>query len=145
MMEKGKEIVGYCCLKKAHFLDPFRWDINANLGLVLLKAKKYVLGGYRFVGAQMYIRSALKMKKDPVLYNMLAVCLCELGDRDNAEKCYEEIFRLSTDKVYKLNYLCLLTKWGDKTKCRELYQELLKANLEQAEGEKLKECKNYFD
>lgn len=41
MLQKNKEIVAYCCLKKALFLDPFRWDIHANLGLILIKIKKY--------------------------------------------------------------------------------------------------------
>lgn len=41
MSKKGKEIVAYCCLKKSLFLDPFRWDTHANIGLTLMKIKKY--------------------------------------------------------------------------------------------------------
>ena len=41
MFAKKKEIVAYCCLKRALFLDPFRWDIHANLGILLMKIKKY--------------------------------------------------------------------------------------------------------
>jgi Bardet-Biedl syndrome 4 protein len=40
MLEKKKEIAAYSCLKKALFLDPFRWDIHTNLGLTLMKVKK---------------------------------------------------------------------------------------------------------
>lgn len=77
MFSKKKEIVAYCCLRRALFLDPFRWDIHANLGILLMKIKKYV-------GAQIHFRSAIKINKDPYLYSLLGMCLGELGDYANA-------------------------------------------------------------
>lgn len=41
MFDKKKVIAAYSCLKRALFLDPFRWDIHANLGLLFMKHKKY--------------------------------------------------------------------------------------------------------
>jgi Flp pilus assembly protein TadD len=40
MAKKNKDIAAYCCFKKALFLDPFRYDIHANLGMILMKVKK---------------------------------------------------------------------------------------------------------
>jgi hypothetical protein len=40
MSEKKKNIAAYSCFKRALFLDPFRWDIHANLGLLFLRHKK---------------------------------------------------------------------------------------------------------
>lgn len=42
MQKKGKNVVAYCCLQRALFLDPFRWDIHTNIGLLLMKEKKYL-------------------------------------------------------------------------------------------------------
>lgn len=38
----------------------------------------------KFVGAQMHFRTALKLKKDPAIYHVLALCLAELGDLSNS-------------------------------------------------------------
>ena len=43
MSEKKKNIAAYSCFKRALFLDPFRWDIHANLGLLFMKHKKYFI------------------------------------------------------------------------------------------------------
>jgi Bardet-Biedl syndrome 4 protein len=40
MYEKKKIIAAYSCFKRALFLDPFRWDIHANLGLLFMKHRK---------------------------------------------------------------------------------------------------------
>lgn len=109
--KKGKDIAAYGCLKKALFLDPFRYDIHLNLGLLLLKYKKYV-------GAQLHFRSALKLNKNTQIYNLLAITLSELGDHNNAEKCYEELIKIGSAKKeninkYLVNYLCLLARKGD--------------------------------
>jgi len=40
MADKKKIIAAYSCFKRALFLDPFRWDIHANLGLLFMKYKK---------------------------------------------------------------------------------------------------------
>ena len=40
MLNKKKDIVAYCCLKRALFLDPFRWDIHANLARLFMRRKK---------------------------------------------------------------------------------------------------------
>lgn len=106
MFAKKKDIVAYCCLKRALFLDPFRWDIHANIGLLLMKRNK-------FVGAQIHLRSAIKLKKDPYLYNLLGMCLGELGDLANAEKSFVEGIKFN-DSNCKCNYISLLLRMGDK-------------------------------
>ena len=68
MSKKNKDIAAYCCLKKALFLDPFRYDIHLNLGILLMKYKKYV-------AAQLHFRSAIKIHKDAGIYNYLAMAL----------------------------------------------------------------------
>lgn len=40
MLNKRKDIVAYCCLKRALFLDPFKWDIHANLGKLFMRKNK---------------------------------------------------------------------------------------------------------
>lgn len=50
MFDKKKVIAAYSCLKRALFLDPFRWDIHANLGLLFMKHKKYIFfSTFRFL------------------------------------------------------------------------------------------------
>lgn len=41
MNQKNKYVVAYCCFKRALFLDPFRWDIHANISLIFMNKKKY--------------------------------------------------------------------------------------------------------
>jgi len=41
MFQKKKTIAAYSCFKRALLLDPFRWDIHTNLGLLFMNHKKY--------------------------------------------------------------------------------------------------------
>jgi Bardet-Biedl syndrome 4 protein len=56
MYQKKKIISAYSCLKRAIFLDPFRWDIHANMAIVLMNNKKYL-------AAHIHLRSALNIQK----------------------------------------------------------------------------------
>jgi Bardet-Biedl syndrome 4 protein len=40
MVQKNKLVAAYCCLKRALFLDPFRWDLHANLALIFMRKGK---------------------------------------------------------------------------------------------------------
>lgn len=40
MSHKGKMVAAYSCFKRALFLDPFRWDIHANIALIFIKKRK---------------------------------------------------------------------------------------------------------
>lgn len=42
MQMKNKLVSAYCCFKRALFLDPFRWDIHANIALIFIMKKKYL-------------------------------------------------------------------------------------------------------
>jgi Bardet-Biedl syndrome 4 protein len=68
MAQKNKMVAAYCCFKRALFLDPFRWDIHANLALIFISRKKYL-------PAEIHLRSALKLSKDATLFNLLGMCL----------------------------------------------------------------------
>ena len=37
LQKKRKHLLAYGCMKRALFLDPFRWDTHANLGILLMK------------------------------------------------------------------------------------------------------------
>lgn len=84
MFEKKKVIAAYSCLKRALFLDPFRWDIHANLGILFMKHKKYRFYPFRFLEAEIHFKSAVKIKKDGVLFNLWGICLKNLNDIKNA-------------------------------------------------------------
>jgi len=40
MKQKNKLVAAYSCFKRALFLDPFKWDIHANLALLFMEKKK---------------------------------------------------------------------------------------------------------
>ena len=40
MFKKKKLVSSFCCLRRALFLDPFRWEVHVNLALVLMSNKK---------------------------------------------------------------------------------------------------------
>ena len=40
MMSKSKLVAAYSCFKRALFLDPFRFDVHANLALLLMNKQK---------------------------------------------------------------------------------------------------------
>jgi len=48
MFGKKKLIAAYSCFKRALFLDPFRWDIHTNLGLIFIAKGKYNLNNIDF-------------------------------------------------------------------------------------------------
>lgn len=56
MYQKKKVIAAYSCLKRAIFLDPFRWDIHANMAIVLMNNSKYL-------AAHVHLRSAISIQK----------------------------------------------------------------------------------
>ena len=116
MLNKRKDIVAFCCLKKALFLDPFKWEVHANLAKLFMRKNKYL-------SAQIHLRSALKLKPDPYFYNLLGICFCELEDYGNAEKSFEEGGRMD-DEECKINHLCLLLKVGNQEKAKEKYKHL---------------------
>ena len=138
MMNKSKDIVAYCCFKRSIFLDPFRWDAHTNLAKLLMKKGKYV-------GAQIHIRTAIKLKPDSYLYNMLGRCLFELGDEINGEKSFEEGYKRFNDEECRCNQICLLLKVGNKDKAKRIYDEWQKegANTESAR-EKLVEINRFL-
>ena len=39
MHKNNKNIAAYSCFKRALFLDPFKWDIQANLALLFINKK----------------------------------------------------------------------------------------------------------
>ena len=49
----------------------------------------------RFLPAKIHVQSALKQYKDPVLYNLLGICLIELSDYGNAEKAFEGALKMN--------------------------------------------------
>ena len=61
MVNKSKDIVAYCCFKRAIFLDPFLWDVHVNLAKLLMRKCKYV-------SAQIHIRTAIRLRTDSYLY-----------------------------------------------------------------------------
>ena len=81
MIQKNKLVAAYSCFKRALFLDPFRWDIHANISLTFIRKGKYL-------PAEIHIRSALGINRDATLFNLLGVCLCELNDLANAQKSF---------------------------------------------------------
>ena len=81
MIQKNKLVAAYSCFKRALFLDPFRWDIHANIALTFIRKGKYL-------PAEIHIRSALGINRDGTLFNLLGVCLCELNDLANAQTSF---------------------------------------------------------
>lgn len=71
MQAKNKQVAAYCCFKRALFLDPFRWDVHANLALLLMNKHK-------FLPAQIHLRTAIRLNKDCTLFNLLGICLSRL-------------------------------------------------------------------
>ncbi len=49
----------------------------------------------RFLAAQVHLQSALKLYRDPVLFNLLGVCLSELKDYPNANKAFSEAIKMN--------------------------------------------------
>lgn len=61
------------------------------------KASKVFMFWYRFLPAKIHLQSALKLYKDPVIFNLLGVCLMELSDFSNAEKALDEAIKMNSE------------------------------------------------
>lgn len=81
----------------------------------------------------MHLRTALRIiknskdpvaaKNEPYLYNLLGVCLTNLGDYINAEKSFQEGAR-SDDLNCLANLAVMYLKKGDKNKAKEILGDL---------------------
>jgi len=59
------------------------------------KKAKVQMHEVRFLAAQVHLQSALKINRDPVLFNLLGVCLSELKDYPNSNKAFSEAIKMN--------------------------------------------------
>jgi len=79
----------------------------------------------RFLPAKIHVQSALKQYKDPVLYNLLGICLIELSDYGNAEKAFEGALKMNPNfDEAQFNQIKCVCKQGNKERAQSLYKEV---------------------
>ncbi len=80
---KKKYVAAISCLKKAQYLEPFKWSIVFNLGLVHLSYKQYA-------SAFHYFSASINLKGDNApAYMYMGIALQRLKDFKNAHQAFE--------------------------------------------------------
>jgi len=94
---KRKFVAAIACLKKAQYLEPFKWSISYNLGLIHLNTQQYA-------SAFHYFSSAINLRRNfAPAYMYLGVALSNLQDTKGATNAFQKANDL--DKKNPLVYL----------------------------------------
>lgn len=108
---KKKFIAAVSCLKRAHYLAPFHFEVCYNLGLVHLHMDQHA-------SAFHYLSAAVNIRPDDYKsYHLLGVALGNLADIDNARQAWDKAVALAgktpIPSLY-LNYAILLYNHGER-------------------------------
>ncbi|CAO1324169.1 unnamed protein product [Diamesa tonsa] len=91
--KKNKLIASISCLKKSLWLSPLNFNVLYNMGIVLMTAKQFASSFQCFV-------SAVSLRPDSAeCYMLLAICLGNLNDHENALIAFRKSVLCSKDAI----------------------------------------------
>ena len=117
-------------------------ELSYQPGFAIHQKIKVLVLLLRFLPAKIHVQSALKQYKDPVLYNLLGICLIELSDFGNADKAFEEALKMDSNyDEARFNQIKCVYKQGNKQRAQNLYHEMNRSSSNEQLKDRLLEIK----